>query len=69
MEKHICQSFLLGLFCIMVVLASGLPTGTDPDIDCTGHGPCVDCKERCINEGYKKGGACLGFPLCCCMKN
>lgn len=52
------------------IFIAGLSPGlNDPEIDCNGHGPCVNCKERCIGEGYKKGGACLGWPLCCCMKN
>lgn len=44
----------------------------DPSLDCTGHeGPCEDCKERCVAQGFTKGGACLGmgWPLCCCLKN
>jgi hypothetical protein len=54
---------------IFVVMAGPTTCSTDiPPIDCTGHGQCVQCKEKCISQGFKKGGACLGFEVCCCFK-
>jgi len=55
-------------FMIFVVMAGPATCSTDPQIDCTGHGQCVQCKETCIRQGFKKGGACLGFEVCCCLK-
>ncbi|RHN46076.1 hypothetical protein MtrunA17_Chr7g0238311 [Medicago truncatula] len=75
MSMGVSRSFLFGILCIVLVLASGPvlagPTiGLDSyEVDCNGHGPCERCDERCIEHGYKHGGGCYGFAQCCCVIN
>lgn len=49
---------------------AGPATGLDDlSIDCNGHGSCIQCDETCKSQGFKLGGACLGFAVCCCRKS
>lgn len=40
----------------------------DPRIDCEGHGSCEKCNETCISQGFKLGGGCFSYRVCCCQK-
>lgn len=51
------------------VLAVGSATRLDDqNIDCDGHGSCEKCNETCTSQGFKLGGGCFGFGVCCCQK-
>ncbi|CAL5192058.1 unnamed protein product [Lathyrus oleraceus] len=67
MAKLICQSLLLGLFCIVLVSVSVFEAGATLDfispIQCLAV--CTNsCMVTCNAKGFP-GGACIG-ELCCC---
>ncbi|CAL5192059.1 unnamed protein product [Lathyrus oleraceus] len=66
MATHICQSLLLGLLCIVLVLASA---GSTPDLNDLSPfpciGPCENCDQMCMRKGYNKGGGCYSMVCCC----
>ncbi|AES70211.1 hypothetical protein MtrunA17_Chr3g0098021 [Medicago truncatula] len=64
MAKHISQYFLLGILCIVLVLALG-PTPVLSQ--CIWPGMCLGpaiCDARC-KFLLRPGGRCLGFVCCC----
>ncbi|KAL2957647.1 hypothetical protein AAZX31_18G160800 [Glycine max] len=64
MDLHV-----FGILCIVLVLTSVTCLDDDPeDLFCLG--PCSPfCNHDCIVRGYKYGGACFAYIMCCCKKN
>lgn len=52
-------------------LTAGPTLGLDTvETDCEGHeGSCEQCNQRCLDQGFTRGGGCYGFAQCCCVKN
>ncbi|WJX81807.1 hypothetical protein P8452_64645 [Trifolium repens] len=76
MAMDVPRSFLFGIICIVLILASSGPALAGPtigldnvEIDCKDHGLCEQCNETCTSKGFKHGGGCYGFAQCCCVKN
>ncbi|KAK7338851.1 hypothetical protein VNO77_19485 [Canavalia gladiata] len=73
MASHIiCQRYLLVVFCIALVFASGLASGFNlPGLDCGKVSNRCDMA-ACSKSCGSKGGSCYGIVpgafACCCHK-
>ncbi|CAL5192057.1 unnamed protein product [Lathyrus oleraceus] len=68
MAKLICQSLLLGFFCIAFVMASGatLDFQDNPVYKCIAACD-SNCVQTCRTKGFNSG-ACYAM-FCCCFNN
>ncbi|CAL5201012.1 unnamed protein product [Lathyrus oleraceus] len=64
---------IFAIFCIALVMISGVTSWEARDKLCLTKGPCPNndpvCFKFCVDKNFPLGGSCIGNLCCCDRKN